>query len=151
MNIRFWGIRGLVGLMFILVILRVGYGVFTSALSRPQLALSQSLIGYWSFDDTDMSGNVAYDRSGQGHNGTLMNGAHTAAGMIGQAIEFDGRTSYIDTASDFVSINAITIVAWVCARSNGESGHGRILDNGSTVLKVPNADRLAFSSDGQVT
>jgi hypothetical protein len=144
-------ILGLLGLAFVLVVLRVGYGVITSATSHSEPDLSRGLIGYWSFDDTDMSGNIAFDRSGQGHNGTLMNGAHTAAGKIGQAIEFDGRTSYLDTGSDFVSTKAMTISAWVYAHSYGESGQGRILDNGSTILKVPNVDHLAFSSDGQVT
>jgi hypothetical protein len=125
--------------------------MFTSATSQSQQSLSNGLIGYWSFDGLDMSGNIAYDRSGQGHNGTLTNGPQAAAGKIGQAMEFHGGTDYVDTGSDFISTNALTISAWVYARSYGGSGQGRILDNGSTVLKVPNTDYFAFSSDGQVT
>lgn len=151
MNRRLWSRVGLLGLVFVLVVLLIGYGVFTSATSQSQLSLSNGLIGYWSFDGPDISGNIAYDRSGQGHNGTLTNGPQTAVGKIGQAMEFHGGTDYVDTGSDFISTNAITVSVWVYARSHGESGHGRILDNGSTVLKVPNTDCFAFSSDGQVT
>jgi hypothetical protein len=138
-------------LVFVLAVFLISYGVFTSATSQPQLSLPNGLIGYWSFDAPDMSGNIAYDRSGQGHNGTLTNGPQTAVGKIGQAIECHGETDYVDTGSDFISTSALTISAWVYARSYGGSGQGRILDNGSTVLKVPNTDRFAFSSDGQVT
>jgi hypothetical protein len=150
MNRRCWSRVGLLGLIFVLAVFLISYGVFTSATSQSQLSLSNGLIGYWSFDGPDMSGNIAYDRSGQGHNGTLTNGPQAAGGKIGQAMEFHGGTEYVDTGSDFISTNAITISAWVYGRSYGGSGQGRILDNGATVLKVPNTDFFAFSSDGQV-
>jgi hypothetical protein len=144
-------IVGLVGLIGLLVILRVSYGVFTAATGQPQPDLSHGLIGYWSFDGPDMDGSIAQDRSGQRHNGTLTNGLRTTAGKIGQALEFHEGTDRVDAGSDLISTQAITISAWVYARSNGGLGNGRIVDNGSTVLKIPNTDRLAFSSDGMVT
>jgi Concanavalin A-like lectin/glucanases superfamily len=151
MNIRFWGVLGLLGLIFLLAILRVGFGGFTSTTRQPELELSKGLIAYWSFDDADIAGDITYDRSGQHHNGTLTEGLQTAVGKIGQALEFPGGTDRVETGSDFLSTKAITIAAWVYARSNGGLGHGRILDNGSTVLKIPNSERFAFSSDGMVT
>jgi hypothetical protein len=151
MNIRFWGVLGLLGLIFLLVILRVGSGGLTSATRQAQLKLSKGLTAYWSFDDTDMAGDITYDRSGQHHNGTLTEGLRTAEGKIGQALEFQGGTDRVETGSDLLSTKPITIAAWVYARSNGGLGNGRILDNGSTVLKIPNTERFAFSSDGLVT
>jgi hypothetical protein len=135
----------------VVITLPIGYRVFTSGTSQPELDLSKGLIGYWSFDDTDISGHTAYDRSGKGRNGTLSNGLQTAVGKIGRAMEFHAETDYVDTGSDFISTKALTISVWVYARSNGGLGNGRILDNGSTVLKIPNAERITFSSDGQVS
>ena len=52
--------------------------------------LTNGLVGLWSFDGADMAGTVAYDRSGQGNNGTLTNGPSKAIGKIGQGLQFDG-------------------------------------------------------------
>ena len=45
------------------------------------LGLTEGLVGFWSFDGADMSGSTAYDRSGQGNNGTLTNGPVRVAGI----------------------------------------------------------------------
>jgi hypothetical protein len=110
---------------YLLAILRVGSGGFSSTARQPELKLSKGLIAYWSFDDTDMAGDITYDRSGQHHNGTLTKGLQTAVGKIGQALEFPGGTDRVETGSDLMSIKAVTIAAWVYARSNGglASGH----------------------------
>ncbi|OGZ04884.1 MAG: hypothetical protein A2845_00070 [Candidatus Lloydbacteria bacterium RIFCSPHIGHO2_01_FULL_49_22] len=50
--------------------------------------LNSGLVGYWSFDGKDISGTTAYDRSGQGNNGTLTNGPAATIGKIGQAFNF---------------------------------------------------------------
>jgi hypothetical protein len=95
-----------------------------------------------------MSENVENYANGYENNEISRNGMLTATGDIRKANEFYGGTHYVDLGSDLISTKAVTISAWVYTRSNGGLGNGRILDNGSTVLKIPNTDRLAFSSDG---
>ena len=46
------------------------------------------LVGWWKFDET--SGIVAYDSSGNGHDGNLTNGPTWTTGKIGGALSFDG-------------------------------------------------------------
>jgi len=67
----------------------LGSRVNTSVNSRgPQ----NGLVGQWSFDGQDISGTTAYDRSGQGNNGTLTNGPATTIGKLGQALDFTGAS-----------------------------------------------------------
>ncbi len=75
------------------VILATG-GSFTINKS-PKLSLTDGLVGMWSFDGDDIAGTTAYDRSGQGNDGTLTNGPTKTMGKIGQALEFDDN-NYVD-------------------------------------------------------
>jgi hypothetical protein len=59
----------------------------------PAAPSSDALVGAWSFDEG--SGTVAADSSGNGHNGTITNGAWEA-GPAGSALVFDGLTSQAD-------------------------------------------------------
>lgn len=70
--------------------------------------VTNGLVGLWSFDGADMSGTTAFDRSGQGNNGTLMSGPTRTIGKVGQGLAFDGTDDYINggnilnfTSSDF--------------------------------------------------
>jgi len=57
----------------------------------------------------------AKDTSGKGNNGTVTGTATWVAGMIGQAMQFDGSTTYVDCGSG-ASLNltdAVTITAWI--------------------------------------
>jgi hypothetical protein len=62
--------------------------------------LTSGLVGLWSFNGADVSGTTAYDRSGQGNNGTLTNSPTVTAGKIGQALRFDGSNDYVDLGSN---------------------------------------------------
>lgn len=79
--------------------------------------LTSGLVGLWSFNGADVSGTTAYDRSGQGNNGTLTNGPTVTAGKIGQALRFDGSDDYVSLGSNRAGAtkNAITVsyVTWV--------------------------------------
>jgi len=59
--------------------------------------MTTGLVGLWSFNGPDISGALALDRSGQGNNGTI-SGAAPAIGKVGQALEFDGTSGYVDLA-----------------------------------------------------
>jgi N-acetylneuraminic acid mutarotase len=51
-------------------------------------ALLNGLVGWWKFDEG--SGTVAYDSSGNGNDGSLINGPTWTTGKIGGALSFDG-------------------------------------------------------------
>src|SRR3989344_9317378 len=59
------------------------------------IGLTNGLVGYWSFDGKDMAGVTAYDRPGQGNNGTLTNGPTRAIGKIGQGLSFAGSNDSV--------------------------------------------------------
>lgn len=81
---------------------------FISALS---FSAEASLVGQWTFDEP--SGNIAYDSSGYGNDGTIYGAARTA-GLFGNALSFDGLNDYVeigDTSSLDIS-NYLTLEAW---------------------------------------
>ena len=78
-------------------------------------SLKKGLVGWWSFDGNDMAGVTAFDRSGQGNNGTLTNGPTRTAGKIGQGLSFDGSNDYV-TAIDkggLDNISQVSISLWI--------------------------------------
>jgi hypothetical protein len=77
-------------------------------------AQTSGLIAHWTFDEG--SGTTAADSSGNGHNGSLTNGASfVGTGKIGGAISFDGVDDYVRVEhSDSLSLNGeLTFSAWV--------------------------------------
>jgi len=54
----------------------------------------ENLVGYWAFDEG--SGTVAVDGSGNGNNGTLVNGPTWVDGVVGKCLSFDGVNDYVD-------------------------------------------------------
>ena len=74
------------------------------------------LVAAYSFNE--LSGNTAYDTSGNGNNGTLTNVTHTSltGGYFGASLVFNGSNSWV-TVNDSPSLDlnkAVTIEAWVC-------------------------------------
>src|SRR5262249_1397035 len=67
--------------------------------SSQNTKLTNGLVGLWSFDQADIAGTTAYDRSGQGNNGTLTNGPTRVGGKIGQGLGFDGSDDYVGVAT----------------------------------------------------
>jgi Concanavalin A-like lectin/glucanases superfamily len=99
-------------------------------------SLSQGLVGYWSFDYPDMAGITAFDRSGQGNNGTLTNGPVKAIGKLGQALDFNGVDSDVNLSNPSIlnDIPIISVSAWIYPRKmTSSSGNGsRILTKRSS-------------------
>ena len=92
-------------------------------LLTPEDPGTNGLVGAWSFDEG--SGTVASDSSGNGRNGTIVDGAWDA-GKQGSALNFNGITSYVNidgfkgiTAVDGVQ-QAFTISNWIKTVSDGE-------------------------------
>ncbi len=86
--------------------------------------LTNGLVGEWSFNGADMSGTTAYDRSGQGNNGTLTNGPTPAIGQVGQALSFDGTDDYVNVGKS-VGASTMTVTAWVKPDFSSQYNSGR--------------------------
>lgn len=74
-------------------------------------SLAADLISSWTADA--ISGTVVSD-SADGNNGTLVNGATTAPGKIGQAFSLDGINDYVQIpdALNLDSMDQVTVSAW---------------------------------------
>ena len=86
------------------------------AASPTAMKEDSSLVGYWSFNEG--SGQIAYDKSGNGNNGTI-HGAAWAAGKSGSALKFDGSNDYVDCGSDeSFNLTQLTMELWIRAPSS---------------------------------
>jgi hypothetical protein len=75
---------------------------------------SADLVAHWTLNET--SGETAHDKSGNGHDGSLIGGPQWVQGMLGGAAAFDGVDDYIDFGNpqDFpAGTSARSITAWV--------------------------------------
>jgi len=91
------------------------------------------LVAYWPLNEG--SGTVAADASGKGNTGTLTNGPTWGRGKAGKGVVFDGGNDVITIPTQdtlFTENGAITISAWIYARSYGGSSLGRIIDRSNT-------------------
>jgi fibronectin type 3 domain-containing protein len=86
------------------------------------------LAAYLKFDET--SGTTAADSTGNGWNGTLVNGPVWAAGKSGNAVSLNGTNQYVSLPAGVVSsANTATVAAWVYL--DAASNWMRIFDFGS--------------------
>ena len=104
----------------------------TFTINKPIVAdsLSRGLVGYWSFDPSDIYGTTLYDRSGQGVNGTITAAPSKVIGKFGQAFQFNGSSQYIDMGVgrlDFGRTDSFTLSAWVWR--NSENTYDDIMGN----------------------
>jgi len=58
---------------------------------------TSGLVGYWNFDEG--SGTIANDKSGNGNNGTLLNGPTWTSGKIGGGLALNNLNSYVSVPS----------------------------------------------------
>jgi len=77
------------------------------------------LVAYWNCDEG--GGNTAYDQSGNGNDGTLINVFHVPSmnTNMGNAYDFNGNNSQVvvqDSAS--LQLNTFTILCWIKSRPN---------------------------------
>ena len=94
-----------------------------------QLNLQKGLVGHWTMDDADTSGDTLYDSSAYDNHGTISSPTQTE-GQIGGAYDFDGKSDKILT--DFISpinqASGLTISAWINQKGNANNSFERHLD-----------------------
>ncbi|HVZ76263.1 MAG TPA: LamG domain-containing protein [Candidatus Paceibacterota bacterium] len=77
-------------------------------------SLGSGLVSLWTFDGADLTSTTAADRSGQGNSGTLTGSPAPTIGKLGQALLFNGSSSYVRRATLATSIGSnATICAWI--------------------------------------
>ena len=79
--------------------------------SAKATAIDATLAAYWPLDDGTGSPTV-YDASGNGMNGTLVNGPVWTTGRIGAGLSFDGINDHV-TTNLVENLPTWTVVAWV--------------------------------------
>jgi hypothetical protein len=97
-------------------------------------AILNGLVGWWKFDEG--SGTVAYDSSGNGNDGNLINGPTWTTGKIGGALSFDGVNDSLEVSEDFFYGNSFSFSFWVhnsLNNGNTNSTSNKLLfSNGTT-------------------
>lgn len=91
-----------------------------------------STAGYWKLDET--TGTVASDSSGNGLNGTLINGPVWTTGKVNNSLKFDGANDEVDlgTPAALQFTGAMSVAAWVYVDSFASSGRIISKEGGSS-------------------
>ena len=61
--------------------------------SQVRFPFDENLVGYWYFNEG--KGDIAYDRSGYGNDGTLVNSPTWVDGVVGKCLDFDGSNESV--------------------------------------------------------
>ena len=87
------------------------------------------LIGHWTFDEG--AGNIAFDSSDYGNDGTLEGNPQWVEGIFGGALDLDGNDDYvaIDGIADDLTDNNFTVTAWI---KTTQSGDGNVIGSNDT-------------------
>jgi hypothetical protein len=106
----------------------------------PKANASNSLVGYWKFDEG--SGSIAHDSSGNGNDGTLMNGPQWVDGKVGKALHFNGVDSWVriphnPTISGF---SQMTMEAWIEIDSFQIPVKGIVCKASGTAMPTPDSE-----------
>jgi len=88
--------------------------------AKTEQAINEAgLVGHWKFDEG--TGTTAHDSSGNGNNGTLINGPQWVDGKYGKALSFDGVNDYVavphSNSLDFERTDSFTISSWITVDS----------------------------------
>ena len=79
------------------------------------------LVGHWTFDGPTINGTTVTDVSGQGDNGTMVNGPMPVPGVEGQALSFNGSNQYVSTGLAISNTSTFTVSAWINASAIQEA------------------------------
>lgn len=87
-------------------------GIFILVFSGICLSAEKDLVAYWNFDEG--TGEIVKDVTGNKHDGKFVGTPKWVDGKYGKALEFDGKTSYIEVphADDLAIETNLTFSAW---------------------------------------
>ena len=89
-----------------------------------------TILGAWLLDEG--KGNITADASGNDNDGTLINAPNWVTGWSGNALEFDGATSYVDCGNaEALNVNVFSVSFWCYIPSI--QGWNHIVSRGSHV------------------
>jgi Concanavalin A-like lectin/glucanases superfamily/Secretion system C-terminal sorting domain len=129
--------------LLITVIAILGFVTITLAQTVPSYVPTSGLVGWWPF-----TGN-ANDSSGNGYNGTPLNGTMLISdrtGSLNSAFSFDGTDDLIQTTlpySDLIGAKALSISAWINLGSISSFWGYSIITN-----HFPGSSQFAFALGG---
>jgi hypothetical protein len=70
--------------------------MFIAVAAQAQQYVTNGLIAFWTMDSADITGDTVKDMSGNGNDATIMGALSSAAGVIDEALEFDGGANYVE-------------------------------------------------------
>ena len=87
-------------------------------------SLASGLVGHWTFDGQDMTNSAIADRSGNGNNSYIYNGATSSAkaiGKLGQGVYLPGATGVIAQHSASLNLSStISVAFWIKGDAFGD-------------------------------
>jgi Protein of unknown function (DUF4038)/Concanavalin A-like lectin/glucanases superfamily/Putative collagen-binding domain of a collagenase/Fibronectin type III domain len=91
---------------------------YSNTASATTSAVISGLVAAYSFNEG--SGTTVFDASGNGNNGTIAGAIWTASGKYGNALSFDGASSYVDLGNpaSLQLTGSATWSAWIKAAAN---------------------------------
>jgi hypothetical protein len=98
---------------------------------------------YWPLDTG--TGTQAFDVGPNGDDATLMNAPSWVTGMVGQAVDLNGSSQYITTATQLAGASAFTLEFWFRSTSS-TGGYLAGFGNAQTGASA-NLDRLVYLTD----
>jgi len=130
-------------LFFILII--ISLVIFSSTIG--EAALRDGTLLYMAFNEG--AGQVAKDLSGNGNDGNLQGETKWVDGKFGKALQFDGKTGYVDIASSksLGFSKALTVEAWVKSNVDHPNYTG-LIRKGQHPSDRPNFFMLQIKPDG---
>ncbi len=126
------------------------FEVITGSSGSSESSGSSGPVAWWKFDET--SGTSAADASGNGNTGLAVGAVTWGTGKVGNALAFDGVSSYVggtSTGTGFpLGSSARTICAWI--RTPGTGSDTSILHYGTAGTTSPTNFHLFVQSTGGV-
>jgi len=107
----------------VFILLFVIVSVWYADVAQAQQAVEEGIVSFWTLDEADIKGDTVKDIMG-GNDGTMQGKPKIVLGKIGEALEFDGSSAFVDCGGDD-SLNlteALTIELWMMPNSAGEGG-----------------------------
>ena len=109
----------------VLTVVTIGFLCFSMCSIFTPRAKATGLppVAYWRFDEG--SGATAYDSSGNGNTGVLVNGPQWIDGKVGKALKFDGIDDYVlipHSSSLDISGNQMTVEYWMRLSIDWQAG-----------------------------